>query len=438
MKKNVVQNIALIFLFVGAFIYLYLIDADKISFSLLIISGFFLYCTRVLSSRIRNNEKTFEEQKIWTNAVIDGAAFAIIATKPSGIIITYNKAAEKILGHKAEDVINKKTPDIFHDREEIISYAKRLSQEYGKEIAPSFETFIYRAKNGSIDSNEWTYIHQSGRRFPVRLIVSAIFDKDGENLGYLGIAEDLTDVKKMEEIIEEQKSSIFETSRLKEIGEMASGVAHEINNPLSIVIGLIDSIFRHPETHCFNEETGIKLKKVKEQSGRIEQIVKSLKLVSRDTARDQLATIKIDQIIQDSLGLCVEKLKFYSIHLELNLAPNLSVSCKPSDLSRVFINLIHNSIDSVAEQENPWIKIETYLKDEDVFILVTDSGAGIPKDIAGRMMNPFFTTKEVGLGTGLGLSISKKIIENHHGKLIYNSQSVHTQFMIRLPYKKEG
>ena len=139
------------------------------------------------------------------NAILNGTEYSVISTDTIGTIKTFNSAAEKILGYKREEVLGKVTPQIIHLKEEVIEHAARLSEELGEAITPGFKVFVARADRGHFEEREWTYVRKDGSHLPVHLSVSALRDKEGSITGYLGIAKDITDQKKLEQQLREQK-----------------------------------------------------------------------------------------------------------------------------------------------------------------------------------------------------------------------------------------
>jgi PAS domain S-box len=131
-------------------------------------------------------------------AILDGAAYAIIATDPAGTITVFNRAAERMLGYAAGAMIGKQTPAILHDASEVAACAAELSQTLQRPIEPGFEVFVARARQNQPDQREWTYIRRDGSRFPVSLAVSALCDADGAVVGFLGIAQDITERRQHE------------------------------------------------------------------------------------------------------------------------------------------------------------------------------------------------------------------------------------------------
>jgi C4-dicarboxylate-specific signal transduction histidine kinase len=166
---------------------------------------------------------------------------------------------------------------------------------------------------------------------------------------------------------------------------------------------------------------------------RIARIVRGLKAFSRESAKDPKEVIKISSVINDALDLCGEKLKYHAIDVRLKELGDIEIACRPTQISQVLVNLLGNSFDAIQNLNEKWIEIKVEKYGTMLSISVTDSGRGIPADVAQKIMHPFFTTKEVGKGTGLGLSISKGLIEDHGGRFFLDSTSPNTRFVIELP-----
>lgn len=386
----------------------------------------------------QNRDKSVIEQALWLKAIVEGAGHAVIATTPDGVITNFNPAAERLLGYSSLEVVNKWTPAIFHEFGEVQSRSQELSKEMGISIEPGFETFIHKSKLGNPDINEWTYITKDRKRVPVRLCITTIRNTAGEIIGFLGIAEDLSEQKKLLETIENQKAKMLESAKLSLLGEMAAGIAHEINSPLAIILAKADLLITKLQRDKFNVSAAIEqLTKISSTAVRIGKIVKGLRNFSRNSAEDPLELVNISEVLDSTFELCREKIHFKQIHVfeSEGLTPDLLVIGRSTEISQVFMNLISNSIDAIENLDQKWIKI-SFLKDTlSVKMVFTDSGNGIPKSVEDKMMNPFFTTKEVGKGTGLGLSISKGIIESYKGKFYYDPSASNTSFIIELPYQ---
>lgn len=236
--------------------------------------------------------------------------------------------------------------------------------------------------------------------------------------------------------LDQKQMIINRTSKLTALGEMAASVAHEINSPLSVIDGFAKRITRLISQHQYDEQQLVNAaQKINSNVSRIDKIVKSLRVISRDSEQEEKAPTTLGSLLDDVLSLCQVKLNVNNIKLDLSeIDPLLELNVRSIQLSQVLINLINNAVDAIEGQEEPWIKIKSEKTNHEIIITVTDSGPIISDQIADKIMTPFFTTKDPGKGTGLGLSISKGIIEGHGGKFLLET-TPHTSFKIILPMK---
>lgn len=244
----------------------------------------------------------------------------------------------------------------------------------------------------------------------------------------VGVIKDITETKMAQ-------LAAQEVARLASLGEMAAGIAHEINNPLEIIKGTASLVRRrlNKGTPVTVEDLHHSLKTIEDTSLRIASIIKGLNLFSRRQGMESKVSKKISEIIEDTLMIAREKFKINGVVFTCNLQDDPAIECHPVQISQVLLNLLNNSCDAIKNLSQRWINLSCQLQVEQVCIKITDSGTGIPVEIANRIMEPFFTTKAVNEGSGLGLSISKGIIESHKGKMLLNSQHEHTQFLVYLP-----
>lgn len=252
------------------------------------------------------------------------------------------------------------------------------------------------------------------------------------------ILEDAIQRKSLE--LEEQKNLTFHASKMSALGEMAGGIAHEINNPLTI-IGSINRIIRKSIEKGITEPSLFYkyCDDIDMTITRISKIISGLRTISRDGTNDDFAPAIITDIFNDALSICGEKFKSHGNELKIDLDEDVYqtvIDCRRVQLSQVFLNLLGNSYDAIEKLPERWIKIECAKKDNNLIIQFIDSGPGIPKNIQDKIFQPFFTTKEIGKGTGLGLSLSNSIIKSHGGVFAVDSNSPNTCFVITLPISK--
>ena len=241
------------------------------------------------------------------------------------------------------------------------------------------------------------------------------------------------------EKLKEQQAKAQYSARLASLGEMAAGIAHEINNPLTIIQGSANIMKKLIDTEPLDKENlSILTGKIFETSDRISKTVRSLKALSRNGESDPMSVVSIPHMLKISTDLSEARFRQNQVELILPEVPSgLTVIGREVQLAQVIVNLLGNALDAAKKQKDKWVEIKIESSDDWFDILVTDSGAGIPKEIQSKIMDPFFTTKDVNEGTGLGLSISKSILKDHHGELSFLPDRPQTTFRVRLPQKKE-
>lgn len=256
----------------------------------------------------------------------------------------------------------------------------------------------------------------------------------------VGIIRDITDRKLMEKQLEEERARQIAASRLASLGEMAGGVAHEINNPLAIISGYAERLGDEIQRQPFEQKRALEIvRRIDMTAMRIASIVKGLRAISRDGAYDPKETVPLETIVSDTLGLCSERFRSQGVSIETKIEPSLVVNCRPVQISQVLLNLLTNAFFAVSKEPQSSIQVDASRAHMDsVEIAVTDSGVGVDPEIRDRIFEPFFTTKPAGVGTGLGLSIAASIIRDHGGELSLDPDTSRTRFVIRLPLSAEA
>jgi C4-dicarboxylate-specific signal transduction histidine kinase len=141
----------------------------------------------------------------------------------------------------------------------------------------------------------------------------------------------------------------------------------------------------------------------------------------------------VKALVEEAVSFCQDRIQKSQAQVKIQIDSQLVLECRAIQMSQVLVNLIQNSCDAIQQQPEKWIRIEARTSKNFLVLTVTDSGAPIPAEVQKKLMQPFFTTKEVGKGTGLGLSISKGIIGSHMGRFWLNSSAPHTTFVVEVP-----
>ncbi|HPO13778.1 MAG TPA: GAF domain-containing protein [Candidatus Hydrogenedentes bacterium] len=261
---------------------------------------------------------------------------------------------------------------------------------------------------------------------------------DGTIGGIEAIGRDITEQKNAEAIIAEQRLKLEASARLTALGGLASGVAHEINNPLAIIsLGAEQLDLLVQQTPLNINHIHSAAGKIRRNVSRIERIIRGLRTLSQDGSKEPFQCKKVVDVVQEVAELCQTRFQSHNIDMQIGEIPNsLEMECRPVLIAQVLMNLFINAFDAVENAPDRWIKVECREHKECVVIRVMDSGPGVPDELREHVFNPFFTSKEVGKGTGMGLSISKAIIENHHGELSLEAESPNTCFVMTLPKRQ--
>ncbi|QER41901.1 DUF3365 domain-containing protein [Thermodesulfobacterium sp. TA1] len=254
-----------------------------------------------------------------------------------------------------------------------------------------------------------------------------VFDEKGKVVKVVHYVEDVTEKKKIEE-------QMAITEKLAAIGQLAAGIAHEINNPLGGIILCVNNLFK---TSMDEQTRNQHIELINQGLSRIQNILKVLLDFSKKTELE-LKACEVKNLIENVLKLISYYLKEKSIKLILELEENLKpVYLDANKIEQVLLNLLLNAIDAMEHSGTKILTVRAYMKENKMIFEVSDTGTGIPDHIAKKIFEPFFTTKPLGKGTGLGLFISKSIVEQHGGKIWFYTSEKGTTFVVELPLEKE-
>ncbi len=242
-------------------------------------------------------------------------------------------------------------------------------------------------------------------------------------------------IQNLFKIIAAAEMKLLHTSKLATLGEMSAGVAHEINNPLTIIeasVNLMPKVMGDPE------KVEAKLNAIRKAAGRIGKIVSGLKKFSHSSDRNAYANEILGDIVREALVSTEAKSQRHNTPVKCDIKTEASIFCDVAEIEQVLINLINNGIDAVANNEEKWIRIEVFERGMSVVLRVIDSGEGLPEAVRNKVFDPFYTTKPIGKGTGLGLSISKGILDAHQATMAILVDMPNTCFEVEFKNASAG
>lgn len=385
------------------------------------------YGATVDFTRQKETEEALRENRNLLSVILDNlpVALELKDVKKDFSYVFANRKSLTMSGRAESDVVDKTDFDLW---------PRETAQKIRSEDASVCRSGVMlEVIDKRIDISETQSIHVNMRKIPIR-------NAKGEVSMLLGVLEDRTAQKHFERLIEEQRVKLIHSEKMSALGEMAGGIAHEINNPLAVIELNAGQLKTKIGRGVVEPVEVIKYAdRISSTVQRIATIVRGLRTFARDGEKDPFEAASVAAIAKEAFEFCQVRFQQHKVRFEVGSGvEGLQVECRPVQLSQVFVNLLNNSFDAVHRQDDPWVKMEVLDLGSEVEIAVTDSGAGIPATLAQKIMQPFFTTKEVGKGTGLGLSISQGIVRGHGGSLSLDASSPHTRFVIRLPKQQKS
>lgn len=380
-----------------------------------------------MTEDIRNNEEKLRQSEMRIRAVVDGADHLIISTTPAGLIETFNRASERDLGYRAEEVIGIATPKLFLDADEVARRVRESAEE-GMPAMSDFDAITARVrKEDGSDTGEWTFIRKDGSRFPVLLTITALRDAQGEISAYLGIATDISERKKME--------------RMKT--EFISTVSHELRTPLTSIRGALALVAGGVVGELPAAAKPL-VEIAHKNSERLILLVNDLLDMEKiEAGKMELnaTPVKLMPLLQQALEGNQAYAEQYQVRYELEGdLPDVMVNVDANRMMQVLANLLSNA--TKYSPAGGTVKVALERVGQQVRVAVKDNGPGIPEEFRSRIFQKFAQadssdTRKKG-GTGLGLSITKAIVEHMGGRIWFDSQpNVETVFHVEFPEWQE-
>ncbi len=372
-----------------------------------------------MALKLKNQIDSIEENKARIEGMLDTASDGIITIDEQGKIETINPAAKLILGYSSRETIGNNvsmfmTKDIanHHDsylRRHIETNQYRLVGTYGRELEA---------------------IHKDGHVFPIFLTVNKVKLKN--RTIFCGVFRNISGES-------EVRKHLVESCKLTSIGSLASGIVHELNQPLFVMRGYAELEIEKGQEK-FNPETTYKaLEHVISNCEKMTKIITHLAEFSQRENESQKSTISVIAIIVNSFMFIESQFRNRKIEINWDISDGIpDISANVIQLEEVFVNILVNARDALDNTNNPKVQIKVSVVGEFLMVSFIDNGPGIPAELQEQVLDPFFTTKKVGKGTGLGLSISENIIKDHGGQLeIISPPEGGVEICISLPTELE-
>ncbi len=355
---------------------------------------------------------------------------SIISTDTNGIITTFNKGAENLLGYEASELIGKHNPSLLHLEDEVVKRGKELSEKYNQEIE-GFDVFVHQANLGHFDTNEWTYIKKDGTIFPVQLTVTPILNK---NLltGYLGIATDITELKKTETelklLLELTKN---QNDRLLNFAHIVSHNLRSHAGNFTMILDILESENSPEIKKEFDAMLRVASKQLNETVANLNEVVQL-----NHSIDEVLTKVNVLESIVATKGNLASLIKESLINIEIDVPSHLQVNAVPAYLDSIFLNLISNAIKYRSDDKSAILHISASIENNFCVIQFKDNGIGIDlKRHEHKLFGMYKTFHGNKDARGIGLFITKNQIEAMKGKIkVESTPNVGTTFCVLLTY----
>ncbi len=366
-------------------------------------------------------ERELRETKDFLENIMESSVDGILTTDLKGKITYQNRGMEEALQYQRSEVLG-----------------THISRFYVRGIDQAREIMDLLRKRERVENYEMEVKRKDGTALPILTSLFLLRDEEEQVIGTAGIFRDISEQKILEAKLKTTQARLVEATKMRALGELVAGVAHEINNPLMASKTILHVILKNL-AQDFPERERLEL--IQRCNDRIERIVDHLREFSRQT-KPEFRMININKSIENALIMTGQQLLNHNIKITKNLSSDLpEIMADNNQLEQVFLNLIANARDALDEKhDEKELIISSYAKNDDnkpsIVVSFRDNGIGIPKENLDKIIEPFFSTKPVGKGTGLGLSLCFGIIESHAGRIDIQSElGKGTNVKIYLPVK---
>jgi len=381
---------------------------------------------QMAAQRASLNKARIEQESVAAELtqLVDMANAPIFGIDAEGNVNEWNQRAEKITGFNKDEVMGR---DLVADF---------ITDDYKDSVG---EVLKKGLKGEETANYEFPLFTKSGDRVDVLLNSTSRRDGSGHIVGVVGVGQDITELNRVR--IEQERerkaatAQIIQASKLATLGEMATSVAHELNQPLNVIRMAAGNSRRKIDSGTADlEYLSVKLERIEGQTARAAAIIDHMRMFGRE-AKEEIKLIDPRNAVTAALDLMGEQLRLAAIELVTELPEDCpSVLGHPIQMEQVILNLLTNARDAMAEKDGAAkLTLRVFGDIEGVHITCEDTGGGIPEDVLPRIFEPFYTTKEMGKGTGLGLSVSFGMIRDMNGTIAAENIGDGVRFTVTLP-----
>ena len=323
------------------------------------------------------------------------------------------------LGYAAAELVGQTTPALIHDPEEVAEHAARLTEELGRPVEPGFETFVAKVRGGGSETREWTYIRKDRTRVPVLITVSEVTDENGALLGFIGVARDITDLKRAQADLERLAAELKRSN--EDLEHFASIASHDLQEPLRMVGSYVDLLARRYKGRLdaqADEFIGFAVDGAKRMQTLIRDLLAYSRIGTRKKASDPVAVSRPIELAIENLKLAIEEK-----HAVISTGQMPVIPGDPVLLTQLFQNLLGNAL-KFSGKETPRIQINASRDCCEWMFSVADNGIGVEARHLDRIFEIFHRLhgSEEYPGTGIGLALCKRIVESHGGRIWAESE----------------
>lgn len=343
---------------------------------------------------------------------------SIIETDLNGVIKSFNRGAENLLGYTASEMIDKETPEIIHLKSEVKARGIELSEAYNMDIQ-GIQTLLYQAKKGLYETREWTYIRKDGSTFPVQLTVTAIKDSNNEIKGYLGIATDVSNLKR----VEEEVKSLLDVTQ--EQNDRLLNFAHIVSHNLRSHSGNLSMLTELMKMEVPEATQNPFFPLLTEASENLKETIQHLnEVVAMSTkTNDNLLSLNLLEFIKKAQTNLHASILESRTQIEINVPSSIFVTAIPAYLESIFLNFMSNAVKYRSPDRPNRITIDTEIEESFVVVKFTDNGMGMNMKLHGRKLFGMYKTFHGNEDArGIGLFITKNQIEAMNGKVEVESE----------------